>query len=821
MTKKQYVKLSLTSILLSSLLTACGGEDSSNSTKPEPIEPTKSTLKIQVQDGYVKNAEVFVDLNKNNVKDEGEPTCTTNITGDCNLEIEDKYLSSKLEIIAQNGIDTDSNSTIEMLKTTMDRKIDTALNLTPVSTLICVLKDEQKVIDIFGIAKEDLYTDFIKNIDTKPEAYKTSFKIQKIMEALKKDNKDLEEIKTDFTAATNETTLFDIINNEAITKISKKIDKLDANILKKEELRKALAIVIREDIKNVADADKIEDKELTEEVLKKDAIKINLKKSKNDLSQKDLEILAEKLIKDDTKLSDINEKLVTDTLKDLPKITHNYILNNISLKEKIADINYTEEDNKIKAKESIIIDAMNYKNNLLVTLDNNILFLVNPTTGAITTKYYDYAKYKSFMGLTSYPKIKQIETDGDDLYLSINGSSRNKPSRGIYKIDLDDLDGSVKVPPKDRDIKKSFDKFKLSTDKIYLLLNNSLGTTAKNLTEGKDYTNFGKNLYDFTVYNNKMVYLKEADTRDFNKVYIKNLDDTGVETEILIKDNTSNGIDYFKADESNKNLFKIVDDHLYLASKEQICKSSDLTQENASIICKDIPSSLLGYKDISPDGKLLAVGKRNTYSQAKNPYFDQKTSELSTVDIYDISDFDNMKLKTSIFVNPLEDNTLVKFLDNDTLVFSSKQTFSTVKITDETLSDKEYFELLSKNIFKNVAKDLKDINFEVFKEISPMDKFVAYTQKATNIINAPESIHGIDITYTLSNEFKDEIDPITLQFLESRSNNSIIEPPFGIEQNETTKSKSGTLTITLKKGDLTETITKDITIKVNITINQK
>ena len=286
----KYIKSTISCVCITIIFTACSNGNNNNK------ENTKSILKIQVQDGYVKDAEVFVDLNKNNVKDEGEPTCTTNITGDCNLEIEDKYLSSKLEIIAQNGIDTDSNTTIEMLKTTMDRKIDTALNLTPVSTLVSVLGNEQKVIDIFAIAKEDLYTDFIKNIDTKPAAYKTSFKIQKMMEALKAKNQDL---TTVFVPTTTKDNLLTVINDDSIKKILEKIDSVNADDLKDEELRKALAIAIREDIKNVDDESKIKYEKLTKEELKKTAIEIERKKQKEGLEKDLLLFKNNKITKDE------------------------------------------------------------------------------------------------------------------------------------------------------------------------------------------------------------------------------------------------------------------------------------------------------------------------------------------------------------------------------------------------------------------------------------------------------------------------------------------------------------------------------------------
>ena len=129
----------------------CGGGSSGSNNKTEIISG-------KVVDGYVKNAKVCVDLNKNFKCDNNEPFTFSNEKGEYTLEIP----SNQEEIlISIGGIDTSTNKeAITMLSSTKYK------NITPFTTL-AIKEGEEKVETLFNITKDKIANDPMQDNELK------------------------------------------------------------------------------------------------------------------------------------------------------------------------------------------------------------------------------------------------------------------------------------------------------------------------------------------------------------------------------------------------------------------------------------------------------------------------------------------------------------------------------------------------------------------------------------------------------------------------------------------------------------------------------
>lgn len=79
--KLKLSRVALTTMSLLPLLTACGGADNKD------YQPKEKTLEVKAIDGYLKNAQVWLDLNGNGLLDSNEPTATTGAGGKAVLDV--------------------------------------------------------------------------------------------------------------------------------------------------------------------------------------------------------------------------------------------------------------------------------------------------------------------------------------------------------------------------------------------------------------------------------------------------------------------------------------------------------------------------------------------------------------------------------------------------------------------------------------------------------------------------------------------------------------------------------------------------------------
>ncbi len=104
---------------------------------------TKNYLNGKAIDGYIKNADVCLDLNINGICDNGEIQTTTNNNGEFKIDYDFKTLSSTnrlINIIVSNGIDTSTNkdfpSIIKRVANLNTITPNDITNVTPISDLV-------------------------------------------------------------------------------------------------------------------------------------------------------------------------------------------------------------------------------------------------------------------------------------------------------------------------------------------------------------------------------------------------------------------------------------------------------------------------------------------------------------------------------------------------------------------------------------------------------------------------------------------------------------------------------------------------------------
>jgi len=187
-----------------------------------------SIVSGKVIDGYIKNANVCLDLNNNNSCDEDEPSTKTDNNGNFEFEI-----AQSGTILAYGGVDLSTRLPFEgVLKAPSDSK-----NITPLTTLLNELisngksKDEalNDIAMILDIDKKSIEEDpIVKLIDRDDTLLKANLKLEKTIEALSNTKDDF--LKTLENIAK-------VINNKKANSFEDLIDGIVKDETRKESLK--------------------------------------------------------------------------------------------------------------------------------------------------------------------------------------------------------------------------------------------------------------------------------------------------------------------------------------------------------------------------------------------------------------------------------------------------------------------------------------------------------------------------------------------------------------------------------------------------------
>ncbi|MCP4969647.1 MAG: hypothetical protein GY932_03500, partial [Arcobacter sp.] len=187
--------------IINILLIGCGG---SGSNSKKDVVNQNISYSGRVIDGYIKDAQVFLDLNLNGSFDEGEPEGNSNDVGEYEIEVtieKQKHTNYDIApIIAIGGIDIDTGKAFEGKLEA--RKDETGTYLTPITTLVSkmvakeaaagkskeeiaeiITQKKQSVAKVLGLKNVDeINENFIKNENKKLN--KIALQIQKTVELL-------------------------------------------------------------------------------------------------------------------------------------------------------------------------------------------------------------------------------------------------------------------------------------------------------------------------------------------------------------------------------------------------------------------------------------------------------------------------------------------------------------------------------------------------------------------------------------------------------------------------------------------------------------
>jgi len=176
----------------SSVLTllACGGGGGAASSK---------TLGGLAVDGYLQGATVFLDLNRNGTFDTGEPTTTTNTSGQYTLDYSSVTGSvTGLSVVVTGGVDSDTGLAFTGK---ISAPVDTAAQaqvVTPLTTLVDSMVTQglaanvsaarQQLATALGLTVDQLATDPVAAIASNPGIYTTSVALQRAVQMLASAN---------------------------------------------------------------------------------------------------------------------------------------------------------------------------------------------------------------------------------------------------------------------------------------------------------------------------------------------------------------------------------------------------------------------------------------------------------------------------------------------------------------------------------------------------------------------------------------------------------------------------------------------------------
>jgi hypothetical protein len=134
---------SLLSLTIVALLGGCGGSDSADkTTDPVPPTPTTKNLDVRAVDGYLKGAQVWLDLNGDNLLTDGEPKAVTDGSGKATLDVTAvdnpaKYRVLVKAIVGQTTDVGDGNGTPKTVTKAFTMAAPAGVStVTPLTTLV-------------------------------------------------------------------------------------------------------------------------------------------------------------------------------------------------------------------------------------------------------------------------------------------------------------------------------------------------------------------------------------------------------------------------------------------------------------------------------------------------------------------------------------------------------------------------------------------------------------------------------------------------------------------------------------------------------------
>ena len=196
-------KREILSGIVIAFLIGCGS--GSSGTKSNPT----NKIEGKVIDGYVKNAIVCADLNKNFKCDKNEPTTISDKKGNYSLNT----LNKDFILISMGGIDTEDNSKAITMYSLSKYK-----NITPLTSL-AVKEGEKKVAQYFNIQLSEIAADPMKNNEIYNIVKNIANEIKVTGKYELPSNNTLTEAN-EMNTTQNETNLTNKENNETISDIT-------------------------------------------------------------------------------------------------------------------------------------------------------------------------------------------------------------------------------------------------------------------------------------------------------------------------------------------------------------------------------------------------------------------------------------------------------------------------------------------------------------------------------------------------------------------------------------------------------------------------
>jgi hypothetical protein len=177
------------------LLSGCGSDDIEAIAEDVLNATTNITISGKAVDGYIKDAQVCIDTNKDDVCGANEPTTTTDENGDFTLS---SIVEGEFPILINGGVDTATDKPfIGQLKSIVDIKDEISsqtTNITPLTTMVAYTRElnpnlsEEDAVAIvatnFGLTPEQIDADPLKDKDLFEKSQKIMLSAQVLAEAI-------------------------------------------------------------------------------------------------------------------------------------------------------------------------------------------------------------------------------------------------------------------------------------------------------------------------------------------------------------------------------------------------------------------------------------------------------------------------------------------------------------------------------------------------------------------------------------------------------------------------------------------------------------
>ncbi|MCK6264132.1 hypothetical protein KP803_12705 [Vibrio sp. ZSDE26] len=214
---KAYNTLFVLGLVGSLSLFGCGDSGSASSSSPSPLTPESGpteTYTVRAIDGYLKNAQVWLDLNGDGIQDDDEPSTLSGEGGVANLDISNvlnpELYSVVVQAIAGQTIDEDSDGTPIAVSYVMSAPAG-EVAVTPLSTYVHLIMQEsltsnssaelieeikqQAIIQAsgeLGIAEDEILGDFVEQ--DKPQAAFSAMSIVKSGQILPETPQEMQQL---------------------------------------------------------------------------------------------------------------------------------------------------------------------------------------------------------------------------------------------------------------------------------------------------------------------------------------------------------------------------------------------------------------------------------------------------------------------------------------------------------------------------------------------------------------------------------------------------------------------------------------------------